>query len=216
MIELIVVCEGHTEALFVDSVLRPALANVRVRSQNLGGRLKFQRVKTDLRNTLRARTDTYVATFFDLYALEKDFPDFAAAKLIRDPLLRAKALEDALAAKIVAVAGCRPDRFVPHIQPYEFESLLFADIDQLIRVRAEWSAHAEPLHKARKGAHSPEHINDGPETHPSKRLAGLKPAYNKHLDGPAMAGAIGLAKLRQECKHFDRWVKRLEKLKPLK
>lgn len=216
MIDLIVVCEGHTEALFVDSVLRPALLNARVRSQNLGGRLKFQRVRTDLRNTLRARPDTFVTTFFDLYRLEKDFPAFATSRSIPDPLQRAKTLEDALAAKIVGVARCRSERFVPHIQPYEFESLLFADINQLIEVRSEWEAHAEPLRKARKGAHSPEHVNDGPETHPSKRLAGLRPPYNKRLDGPAMAQAIGLAKLRQECKHFDRWVKRLEKLKPLK
>lgn len=216
MIELIVVCEGLTEAQFVDMVLGPALPHLRVTTRNLAGHLKFERVKTFLRNTLRSRNEPYVTTFFDLYRLDKGFPDFVAAKAVTDPLRRARRLEEALAAKIVGVAGCRPGQFLPHIQPHEFESLLFADVDELIRRNDGWSAHAEPLHKARKGASSPEHINDGAETHPSKRLGGLKPGYSKRMDGPAVAGAIGLPKLRAECAHFDRWVKRLEKLKPLK
>ena len=216
MIELIVVCEGLTEAQFVDVVLAPALPHLRVTTRNLAGHLKFERVKTFLRNTLRSRSEPYVTTFFDLYKLDKGFPEFAATKTMSDPLGRAKKLEEGLTTKVVSVAGCRPEQFLPHIQPHEFESLLFADIEQLIRRKGEWRAHAEPLHKARKGAASPEHINSGAETHPSKRLAGLTPGYSKRIDGPAVAGAIGLPKLRQECAHFDRWVKRLEKLKPLK
>lgn len=216
MIELIVVCEGHTEAQFVDTVLGPALPHLRVATRNLGGHLKFDRVKTFLRNTLRSSSRPYVTTFFDLYALDKRFPDFTTTRALTDPLRRAQKLEEALTAKLVDVAGCRPEQFLPHIQPHEFESLLFADVDQLIRRKADWKAHAEPLHDARNRALSPEHINDGPETHPSKRLAGLKPGYSKRIDGPALADAIGLSKLRKECKHFDRWLKRLEKLKPLR
>ena len=216
MTELIVVCEGHTEARFVDTVLGPALPHLRVTTRNLGGHLKFDRVKMFLRNTLRTRSEPYVTTFFDLYKLDKRFPEFVAAKAVKDPLRRARKLEEALTTRIVSVAGCRPEQFLPHIQPHEFESLLFADIEQLIRRKVEWRAHAEPLHRARKGAASPEHINDGAETHPSKRLAGLMPGYIKQIDGPEAADAIGLPKLRQECAHFDRWVKRLEKLKPLK
>jgi hypothetical protein len=62
------------------------------------------------------------------------------------------------------------------------------------------------------GVGSPEEINDGPETHPSKRLAGLFPTYRKPLDGPQIAGRIGLPAIRAACKHFDAWLAKLEAL----
>lgn len=216
VIELIVVCEGLSETRFVDTVLRPALPALLVTHRNLAGNVNFQRVKKVLRNTILERTDTYVATFLDLYRLGKDFPGFAVSKLIRDPLHRCSSLEQAMTDAVVSVARCRPERFLPHIQPYEFESLLFADIEHLIRRNNDWIAQAESLRSARRKHASPEHINGGDATHPSRRLASLKPVYSKPIDGPATIEAIGLPKLREQCKHFDRWLKRLEKLKPLR
>ena len=68
------------------------------------------------------------------------------------------------------MVGCRPDRFLPHIQPYEFEALLFSDTSHFAREQPEWEQPAEELAAARRRAASPEHINDGPDTHPSAWL----------------------------------------------
>lgn len=53
---------------------------------------------------------------------------------------------------------------------------------------------------------SPEEINEGPTTAPSKRLLGLFPGYQKTLYGPMAAAAQGLAPLRAACPHFNQWV----------
>ena len=199
-------------------ILGPALAgsNVFVEARLIptslagrGGALTGQRVLRFLRDTLRQRSDTHVTTFFDLYGLPSDFPGVAASSL--DPVDRATAVEVSLHAAVVRVARCRPDRFLPHIQPYEFEALLFSDTSHFAREQPEWEQPAEELAAARRGAASPEHINDGPDTHPSARLDRL-PGYRKVRDGTAVAERIGLDRIRRECAHFGEWLTRLETL----
>ena len=112
------------------------------------------------------------------------------------------------------VARCRPDRFLPHIQPYEFEALLFSDTSHFAREQPEWEQGADELAEARRGAASPEHINDGPDTHPSARLDRLA-GYQKVRHGTALTQRIGLDRIREECRHFAGWVSRLESLPAL-
>ena len=59
---------------------------------------------------------------------------------------------------------------------------------------------------------SPEDVNDGPDTAPSKRLERLLPGYSKPLHGPLATEGAGLAALREACPRFDGWVRRLESL----
>lgn len=226
MIEVVVVGEGQTEETFVRDLLAPALAPMGIYltprlvptgPHNRGGSLSERRVLRFLRNTLRERGDTYVTTFFDLYGLPPEFPGVEASAPITDPLARAVTIEQALAAAAVQVAGCRADRIVPHVQPHEFEALLFADTDRVIELDDAWRGAAEPLRDARRSAASPEHVNDGPLTHPSARLRALlrEPRFDKVLHGTAGAARIGLATLRAECRHFGAWLARIESLKPL-
>ena len=169
----------------------------------------MQRILRVLRDTLRQQRDTYVTTFFDLYGLPSDFPGPAVSPA--DPLEHAAAIEAALHEEVVRVVRCRPDRFLPHIQPYEFEALLFSDPSHFAREQPEWEQPAEELAAARRGAASPEHVNDGPDTHPSARLNHL-PGYHKVRDGTAVAERIGLDRIRRECVHFGEWLTRLESL----
>ena len=111
-----------------------------------------------------------------------------------DPLQRATAIEGSLHEEVVQIAECRSGRFLPHIQPQEFEALLFSNTSQLVRERPEWARWAEELAAVRKRAASPEHINDGPETHPSARLERL-PGYRKVRHGTAVAKRIGLERI---------------------
>ena len=64
---------------------------------------------------------------------------------------------------------------------------------------------------------TPEHVNDGPDTHPSARLRRLlRPRYAKILHGSAVSASIGLDCIREECRHFDKWLSRVETLPPLR
>ncbi len=224
MITVVVVGEGPTEETFVRDVLAPALAArdvflsprlITTSRHGRGGALSRDRVLRFLRNTLRERADTYVTTMFDLYGLPPDFPGVGAASSLPDPLARAQCVEQEFGREVVALAGCRADRFLPHVQPYEFEGLLFADVDRLIELDSRWRGAAEPLRQVRQAAASPEHINDGHTTHPSARLRAALQSFEKVLHGPAAARAIGLTRLSRECRHFGAWLGRLEQLAPL-
>ena len=226
MIELVVVGEGKTEETFVYDCLAPELVHLQIFVQPRlvgtsrdakGGALTKDRVLHHLPRILKQRDDLYVSTFFDLYGLAPDFPGVREATVEADPIRRAEVIEAELREVVVEAAQCRPERFLPHIQPYEFESLLFSDVSQFGTARPEWAASVSRLKAARASAASPEHINDGVETHPSARLRHhLTPRYNKPLDGSTIAARIGLPRIRAECRHFGSWLDRIENLTPLR
>ena len=218
MMSVVVVGEGQTEREFVMQILRPALAKLSVfveprliptSPEGRGGALSRQRVVGYLRDTLRERRDTHVTTLFDLYGLPSDFPGLATTP--QDPLQRASAIEAALHVEVVRAARCRPDRFVPHIQRYEFEALLFSEVSRFTEEEPAWAQWVGQLAEARRQATSPEHINDGQNTHPSARLL-LLPGYRKVQHGLAVSARIGLDRIRAECGHFGAWLSRIETL----
>lgn len=79
---------------------------------------------------------------------------------------------------------------------------------------AEHKDKIENLLEMCAGFLSPEHIDDGPDTAPSKRIIGEVPEYEgvKASAGPIIAKKIGLQMIRSKCLHFDGWLKRLEHL----
>lgn len=225
MTDVIVVCEGQTEEAFVKRILYPSLfrRNVFVQPRLIassrrakGGALNAQRVLRYLRNVLLERSDTYVTTFFDLYGLPADFPGRPPTTTHGEPLLLAREVEARFSEAVIGHTGCRPERFIPHIQPYEFESLLFSDPTAFAEAEPDWQTFASRLVAARQVAISPEHINDGPDTHPSARLQTLRrPRYRKIAHGTMISTWIGIHRMRSECRHFNQWLKRMERLSPL-
>lgn len=223
MIEVVVVGEGQTEETFIRDVLKPHLAAkgiyleprgpISTSAGHKGGALSRDRVLRFLRNTLRERPHKYVTTLFDLYGLRSDFPGVAESATIADPIRRCESIERNLAAAAISISGCREDRFLPHIQPYEFEALLFSDVLRFAEMEPEWGRFVGALQEARDNVRSPEHINDGADTHPSARLKHLlRPSYRKPLHGSGIAQRIGIARMRSECRHFDGWLTRVESL----
>jgi hypothetical protein len=226
VIEVIVIGEGQTEETFVRDVLAPQLTErdislqprlIHTSAKGQGGSLSPARVLLSLRNTLRERHDTYVTTFFDLYHLSADFPGVITTSVETDPLQRCAKIEETLAETAIQASGCRADRFFSHIQPFEFEALLFSDVAMFGSVQSEWTSSVDALLRARASAQTPEHIDGGADTHPSARLENLPhPRYRKRLHGSRIATAIGLARIRSECHHFDAWLTRIESLQPLR
>lgn len=225
MKKIIVACEGETEEAFVKKLLydefwskgvfvKPRLISTSPRGK--GGALNRQRVFRFLRGVLLEQKNTYVTTFFDLFALPKDFPGLKDISATTNPLDRATKIETAFRDAVVYEVGCRRERFFPHIQPHEFEALLFSDTTGFAKAEPEWKAFSGKLANIRETAKSPEYINDGDSTHPSARLQNLlRPGYKKVMHGTKVSAKIGVACMRSECQHFDGWLKHIENLPAL-
>ena len=223
MSRVVVVCEGETEEEFVRDVLAPGFYGVGLYLEpqmvetspgHRGGALNYDRVKRHLRNTLLQKSAPVVTTLFDLYKLDKRFPGYEQSRAIPDLAQKLDLLRRELHADVVAAASCQPGRFIPYIQPYEFEALLFSDVPTLTRVEPGWQTAADALAAARAAAESPEHINDRPETKPAAHLERElnNPSYRKRRHGPIAAQKIGLAKIEAECAFFAAWLAQIRGL----
>lgn len=222
MLEVIVFTEGQTEEQFIKRVVAPLFRSNQIflKPQTLntsqdakGGAVNFDRLKLNARNTLRQKPDAILTTFLDLYGLDTSFPHFAEAKQHADVYAQTEVLEIALHEAVVKHIGCRAERFIPHIQPYEFEGLLFSDVNALILTEPSWNLYSTKLQAVRAAFDTPEHINDCYETKPSKRLENiLRPQYKKTRHGPLAAEKITLNMMEQECVHFKGWMNRLRGL----
>jgi len=221
--EVIVFAEGPTEEQFIKLVVAPTLKANQIylkpqklkTSQNAsGGAFSFDRLKFNARNTLRQNPDAILTTFIDLYALDTDFPAYKDAKNITDIYSQTECLENALHCAIIEHVGCRPERFIPYIQPHEFEGLLFSDVTTLVQTEPLWQKSLAKLNKVREAFDTPEHINNGYKTKPSKRLEDiLVPKYKKTRHGPLAAQKITLSVMEKEYAHFRGWMDKLRQLK---
>ena len=149
----------------------------------------------------------------DLFRIPTDFPGFEVANKLSDPMDRASQLEASMLENIVALTNTR--FFVPYVQMYEFEALLWTSPETLDASMIGFGAPSRltALQDVRIQYATPEHINNGPETAPSKRLEKLYgTAYNKKLIGPLVTQRIGLEQLREACLRFGAWITRLENL----
>jgi hypothetical protein len=210
--------EGQTEETFVNRVLGPHLWSfdkapevTRVVTKRVQGRRAFRggiasyaRVLDDLRRLLASSPDA-VTTLFDYYALPRDFPGRDAAAKVRSCYERVEQVERAFAASVA------DPRFIPNLVLHEFEGLLFSAPRAISQVLLDAGSAAE-LEAIAAGFASPEEIDDGPDTHPSRRIERLLPAYEKPFHGPLVAEKIGVAGIRARCPHFDAWLERLESL----
>ncbi len=222
MVEVYIIAEGQTEEQFVKQIMAPAFRAMQIfikpillptSKQAKGGAVSLERLQLNARNILRSKPDCILTTLLDLYALDTDFPRHDEARNITDIHQRCGMLETALQHAIVSSVGCQKERFIPHIQPYEFEGLLFSDVTALVGTEPLWASSKEELQRVRSSFETPEHINNSYETKPSKRLEQiLRPAYKKTRHGPIAAKRVTLATMEQECRHFREWLDTLRAL----
>jgi hypothetical protein len=222
---LYVFCEGKTEQGFCEQLLAPHLfavgfthvPTIRVaqsRSRGVvhrGGVTTYEPLRRDIQNTLKSRSDdrVYFTSMLDLYGLPKNFP--GKADTVRDPDhpdRYVEALERALGHDIGDA------RFVPHLQLHEYETLLYAEPEAFAIAFENCDRMIAGLRAVISRFPSIEHINDGENTAPSKRIIDLLPEYEgrKTTAGPDIAEYIGLPRLRAACPHFDQWMATLETL----
>ena len=107
----------------------------------------------------------------------------------------------------------RHTRILPYVQRYEFEGLLFSDLNAVARVIEVSPKQLAELRRIRSNFATPEAINDGRNSAPSKRLKRAIPAYDKVLHGPEIAEWTTIEMILRECPRFRDWVSRLEALR---
>lgn len=189
--------EGATEREFVNRVLRPHLApfGLAVTAIDLRGNVSLDKI----RGVLPALFGGFdlVATFYDFYGFKG----------------RGHRTVDELETAILELAdiGNRP-RFIPYVQLYEFEALLFAAPAQAVAWLSGTAQNLAAMEDAVRQCGSPERVNDSVQTSPSHRMQALFARYDKKLHGPEIAELAGLAQIRAGCARFDEWITRIEQL----
>ncbi|WP_300524839.1 DUF4276 family protein [Aminiphilus sp.] len=222
MIRVHVICEGLTEEQFINELLLVPLSAEKIlllpsqlgRPGHKGGNVGYARLLFDIRERLLRDIECFCTTFLDYYALPSDFPGKSDAGKFRNVESRYFSVVSALADRVKHDLGEDASRrFIPYVQMHEFEALLFSRPESLAKSLGH-SELSEAFTEIRRGFSSPEYIDDGPETAPSKRIEKLFRNYDKPLHPILGAREIGLSTIRRECSLFDDWVRRLEAVHP--
>lgn len=220
MIRIHVICEGQTEELFVNEVLSRAVAKKNIflhpsligKPGHKGGNFKYERLLRDAKNRLLGDTEAYCTTFFDFYGLPEDFPGKAEAESESDFSGKADRLLSILIERLRYDIGSEAvRRFIPYVQMYEFEGLLFSEPEKLASGLGRDDL-TKSFSEIRGKFPTPEAINNSQMTAPSKRILRLMPNYEKPINGSLAALEIGIEAMRRECSRFNQWVIKLEDL----
>ncbi len=220
-VKLQIIVEGQTEQLFVQQILIPHLYLKGINSfchviptkttnkTYRGGVSSFSKIEIEIKRTLQKKTH-YITTMFDFYAIPSDTPGTTEAKSVDNSWKKVQIIEDSITHFI------DNQRFISYIQLYEFEALLFSNIEIIDEIMSlDNESRKTELSDILSVAGEPENINDNPETAPSKRLESLYPSYRKTLHGALIFNKIPLSHIRAHCPHFNNWITKLETLTPL-
>lgn len=212
MVRVNVFVEGQTEETFVREVLTPYFAAqgiylnpilAKTSPLSKGGIVSYGKVKHQITLLCKKDPTAFVTTLIDYYGLPTDFPK--PTTIDANAHVKALEIEQALKADIAQA------NFIPNLLVHEFEALLFSAPHKF----TDWFEDKVPtakLEAVRAAFETPEHINNNPNTAPSKRILSLIPKYRKTLHGPIIAADIGLDVMRRECVHFNNWVEGLLRL----
>ena len=223
MIRIYVICEGQTEEMFVNDVLSEQFRLLGIylypsligKPGHKGGNFKFERVLTDVQKFLLNDTKSYCTTFFDFYGLPEDFPGKKEATTLIDIKSKQNKINDRLVEQLSQhINENAMRRFIPYIQLYEFEGLLFSDpmsiaseigrpdlVDKFVAIRNQFE--------------TPEHVNNSSDTAPSKRIKKHFIGYDKVTHGSLIALEMGVNKICAECYLFAEWINKLKSVKAL-
>jgi hypothetical protein len=197
MVRVGISVEGPTEERFVKMVLDPYLGSkgISMTPISMGGDVNIDRAKSELKKI--ANSFDYVTTLYDYYGFKK--------KLDGE---NKEALETRMTN---SMHGAVKIKFIPYIQMYEFEGILFSCPESMERGLnspgvKDW---AQAILDEFNG--NPETVNNSVQTAPSKRLE-KETVYRKTTHGPNIAEAIGIEKIREMCSGFNSWISKIEAL----
>lgn len=202
-------CEGPTEESFINEILYPYFFNLNIIARPIihttkrtptrkfkGGVSDYRKIKKELIMLCKSHPNEYVTTMFDYYAMPGNTPGIDCND--PDPQTRIHRIE-AIIDSDIGQPNCKF-----HFALHEFEGMLFskpgsfgiiADGDVVQKIQA-----------IRDSYPTPEHINNSPETAPSKRLEALIHNYAKVRNGTLLSKDMGIGPILEQCPHFHEWV----------
>lgn len=218
MKRLIIIVEGDSEIEFVKKTLAPYFASKGFYSvdtfklkHSKGGLTKYVHLQTDIINLLY-EGNLVITTLVDYYALPKDFPNYEEAQQITNLTERLGFLVNSVIKDIQSKQGHEIKNLLPYIQLHEFEALCFSSFKGFKDNFSEDEADYKAIQEIINSFATPELINDGIATAPSKRLIKLIQGYNKIIYGNIIIESIGIDQILEKCPNFKRWVEDLLQL----
>lgn len=163
-----------------------------------GGNVSYVLFQNELRRTA-AQGNVMITTMLDFFRIPNDFPGYSTDVRTID------VMESNIRTDCSAIIA--PQFFLPYIQKHEFEALLFANLSGFSNILD--AKGLNQVTKIVKDCGSPEDIDGGPDTAPSKRLESIFD-YKKVADSLLVMSDVSIDQLRCSCPRFDEWVGRLE------
>ena len=214
---LLIYCEGQTELMFTERLLRNHLAmhGVKVERPILaatslepagqrGGFVNWNAIEFDLSQEFASDPDPNLrfTTLLDVFRMPKAVPGMGA---INGPLTTVPDIESVERA----IEGTFNEaRFKAYLQRHEFEALLLSDIGALGRIFYRDADGIQQLEMDIAPFANAEEINHGAETHPAARLASAIIGYEdlKASNAYFVLAEAGLPSARARCPRFDKWL----------
>lgn len=216
MKRLYIIVEGQTEEEFVKELLIPYLFSehkvydvrpikISTSKTSKGGFINYHHLYNDAMRYLKSETNIVVTTFVDYFRMPTNMPSYANCMSKTKVEEKIDCLQNAIKASIGY------ENFIPYIQKFEFETLLFSDnigFEELYdeKVYTKTQAIIDEYD-------NPENINSHPNTAPSKRIIQIMAEndelYNKVADGNIIALEIGFEKILEKCPRFKMWIEQL-------
>ncbi len=212
-----VLLEGPTERVLFDQVFAPyweargwiVTSSVIVTTRHVeggvgrGGVSRWAKLDKEIRKLLGSSHLDLLTTMIDYYGVPADTPGMRDRPPHGTPMERVGHVETSM------VGHFADRRFIPHLTLHESEAWVFAAGCHLAELAGDPALHRR-LQNVVAEVGGPEHINEGQETAPSKRLERLWPGYRKVSDGPRAVADLGLEALRRQCPHLDSWLSTLD------
>lgn len=210
MIRVAISVEGQSEEAFVKSLLIPFFRKCNIElipiivttskdncgRKHKGGCINTDRIKNEIKRLLPSFD--YVTTFYDFYGFKNRNTDSI----------------DELEKELFELFN--NSKFIPYIQKYEFETLLFSKPEYFSEYFLEDTITNEMKKIISEFNNNIEDINDSPTTAPSKRIENLFKMINEKYDkvfyGEAILSDIGLEVIRQKAKRFNAWIEKIKSL----
>lgn len=214
--------EGHTEREFVSRILAPFFGEKGILISPIpmlksGGGMGFSNLaqfKNNVKRLLHEVDQPIITTMVDLYRFPVHSDDASEETALKQYSIEPNITTRISGFKMVmdqAVQKIKPyPFFIPYIQKYEFEALLFSDPnafsieDDAIRQDVEAVLHATS---------GPEEINTSEKGHPAQRLIDIYAShdkkYQKGADAVDIAEVTGIETILAKCPNFRLWIETL-------
>lgn len=207
MIRVAISVEGPTEMEFCKKVLTPFFRTHNIEMipvtictskdkcgrKHKGGNVNVARIENEVSKLLPSHD--YVTTFYDFYGFAKR------------PTDDIDELEKVLFELFDNI------KFIPYIQQYEFETLMFSNPEYFQDYFGDEKITIEMKKMIENAQNDIEKINDSPQTAPSKRMEALFKEIGEYYDkvfyGEGIASDIGLDIIRKRAKRFNKWVEKI-------